>query len=164
MGASMVSYGILYPTENSWIFPPISYSLGICGKTHATGRACQVDSHTFPKILWVLFYQISILWYALSHGKCMSFPINFSQHGKTQQSPSYGGDLRYPYTIKSYIQIPLHRGVVVTTTPQFYLSNPNFRFCAGLNLTRGVSEIYDGEKMILFSMKKLLTRQNNQYV
>ena len=43
-----------------------------------------------------------------------------------------------------------HRGVVVITTAQLHSTKPEFRFCAGSNPARGVSEIHNGEglKMI----------------
>ena len=37
--------------------------------------------------------------------------------------------------------------VVVITTAQFHSTKPEFRFCAGSNPTRGVSEICDGEDL-----------------
>ena len=56
-------------------------------------KVWEIDNHTFP-IAWVLFsHQIPILWYALSYGKCMGFPINFTQYGKMQQNSSYGENL-----------------------------------------------------------------------
>ena len=39
------------------------------------------------------FYQIPILWYTLSYGKCMSFLIIFPQLGKSQENPSNGKSL-----------------------------------------------------------------------
>ena len=39
------------------------------------------------------------------------------------------------------------RGVVVITTAQFHSTKPEFRFCAGSNPARGVSEIRDGEDL-----------------
>ena len=38
-------------------------------------------------------------------------------------------------------------GVVVITTAQFHSAKPELRFCAGLNPSRGVSEICDGEDL-----------------
>ena len=38
-------------------------------------------------------------------------------------------------------------GVVVITTAQFHSAKPQLRFCAGLNPSRGVSEICDGEDL-----------------
>ena len=38
-------------------------------------------------------------------------------------------------------------GVVVITTAQLHWTKPEFRFCAGLNPARGVSEICDGEDL-----------------
>ena len=51
----------------------------------------------FPKVWVVFFHQIPILWYALWHGKCMTFSINFSQHEKMQQSLPHGRELTYRY-------------------------------------------------------------------
>ena len=52
-------------------------------------KVWEIDTHTFP-IVWVLFFhQIPILWHTSSYGKCMGFPINFSQYRKMQQNPSY---------------------------------------------------------------------------
>ena len=57
------------------------------------GKVWEIDTRTFP-IVWVLFsHQIPILWYTLSYGKCMGFPINFSQYGKMQQNPLNGVNL-----------------------------------------------------------------------
>ena len=39
------------------------------------------------------------------------------------------------------------RGVVVITTAQLHLTKPELKFCAGSNLTCGVSEIRDGEDL-----------------
>ena len=38
-------------------------------------------------------------------------------------------------------------GVVVITTAQLHSTKPEFRFCAGSNPARGVSEICDGEDL-----------------
>ena len=40
-----------------------------------------------------------------------------------------------------------NRGVVVITTAQLHSTKPEFRFCAGSNPARGVSEIRDGEDL-----------------
>ena len=57
------------------------------------GKVWEIDTRTFP-IVWVLFsHQIPILWYSSSYGKCMGFPINFSQYGKMQQNPLNGVNL-----------------------------------------------------------------------
>ena len=63
------------------------------------GKVWEIDTHTFP-IAWVLFsIEIPILCYNSSYGKCMGFPISFSNYGKMQQNPSYGENLGswYPY-------------------------------------------------------------------
>ena len=39
------------------------------------------------------------------------------------------------------------RGVVVNTTARLHSTKPEFRFCAGSNPARGVSEIRDGEDL-----------------
>ena len=38
-------------------------------------------------------HSIPILWYTSAYGKCMGFPINFSQYGKMKQNPWYGESL-----------------------------------------------------------------------
>ena len=76
--------------------------MGKCNKTHGMGKVWEIDTHTFS-IVWVLFsHQIPILWYTSSYGKCMCFPINFSQYGKMQQNPSYGLNLGNWYLYFSY--------------------------------------------------------------
>ena len=42
----------------------------------------------------------------------------------------------------------LRRGVMVIATAQLHSTKPKFRFCAGSNSARSVSEIYDGEKTL----------------
>ena len=84
---------------NAWIFSSISHSKRNCNKTHGMGKVWEIDTHTFP-IAWVLFsIEIPILCYNSSYGKCMGFPISFSNYGKMQQNPSYGENLGswYPY-------------------------------------------------------------------
>ena len=39
------------------------------------------------------------------------------------------------------------RGVVITTTAQYYSTKSELRFCTGSNPARGVSEIHDGEDL-----------------
>ena len=41
----------------------------------------------------------------------------------------------------------MRRGVVVMTTAHLHSTKPEFRFCAGSNPARGVSEIRDGEDL-----------------
>ena len=54
-----------------------SYSVGKYSEIHRIGRFWEIGNHFFTKV-WVLFFhQIPILWYTLSHGKCMAFSINF---------------------------------------------------------------------------------------
>ena len=96
------SYGILQHMGNVWASPYIFHSTGKCNKTHGMAKVWEIDTHTFP-IAWVLFsHQILILWYTSSHGKCMGFPINFSQYGKMQQNPSYGVNLGNWYSYVSH--------------------------------------------------------------
>ena len=67
--------------------------MGKCNKTHGMGKVWEIDNHTFP-IVWVLFsHPIPILWYTSAYGKCMGFPINFTQYGKMEQNPWYGESL-----------------------------------------------------------------------
>ena len=73
-----LTYSILYHMENARGFPSISHSIGKCSKTHRVGRTWKIGTHTFPKERAVLYHQIPILWYALSHGTCMAFSINFT--------------------------------------------------------------------------------------
>ena len=47
-----------------------------------------------------------------SYGKCMGFPINFSQYGKMQQNPSYGVNLRYWYSYFSNVWV-----IFISTIP-----------------------------------------------
>ena len=79
------SCGMLHYMGNAWVFPSISYSTKKFNKTHHMGRTWEIVTNNFS-IVWVVFScQISILWSSSLHGKCMSFLINFQQHGKIQQ-------------------------------------------------------------------------------
>ena len=42
----------------------------------------------------------------------------------------------------------LRRGVMAIATAQLHSTKPEFRFCAGSNPARSVSEIHDGEKIL----------------
>ena len=96
------SSGILHHMGNAWVFPSISHSTGNCNKTHCMGRTQEIGTHTFP-IVWVLFsHLIPILWHTSLHGKCMGFPINFPQHEKIQQHPTYGEDMGNCYSYFSH--------------------------------------------------------------
>ena len=96
------SYDILHHMGNAWVFPSISHNTGKCNKTHCMGKTWEIGNHTFP-IVWVLFsHPIPILWYTSSYGKCMGFPINFPQHEKIQQNPSYGEGLGNWYSYFSH--------------------------------------------------------------
>ena len=48
------------------------------------------------------FYQIAILPYTLSYGKCMGFLVNFPRHGKQQENPLNGKSLKNGFSGKSY--------------------------------------------------------------
>ena len=60
----------------------------------------------FPKYGWVFFHQILIIWCNSSCGKCLAFPMNFSCHGKMQQSLFYGKSLGYWYLYFSQVMSP----------------------------------------------------------
>ena len=67
------------------------------------GKTWEIGIYTFP-VVWVLFsHPIPILWFTSLHGKCLGFHINIPQHGKMQQNPSYGENIRnwYPYVSHS---------------------------------------------------------------
>ena len=62
----------------------------------------EIDIHTFPMVSVLLFHPICIIWYTLLYGKCMGFPINFSQSRKMQQNPSNGVNLQNWYSYFSH--------------------------------------------------------------
>ena len=55
------------------------------------GKVWEIDTHTFPIVLVLLYHPISILWYTPAYEKCMDFPINLPKYGKMQQNPCSGG-------------------------------------------------------------------------
>ena len=87
---------------NAWVLPSTSHIMGRCHKTHCMGRIREIGTHTI-RIVWVLFsHSILILWYTSSYGKCLGFPINFSQHGKMQQNSLHEEKLRNWYSYFSH--------------------------------------------------------------
>ena len=54
----------------------------------------------------------------------------------------------FTFTMKSCFHVvPWCRGVVIITTVQLHSTQPELKFCAGSNPTRGVSENRDGEDL-----------------
>ena len=51
------------------------------------------------------------------------------------------------YNFNVGVRSPLHRSVVVIATAQLHSTKHEFRFCAGSNSARDVSEIRDGEDL-----------------
>ena len=58
------------------------------------GRTWQIGCHTFPIVQVLFSHLIPVLWYTSSQGKCIGLPINFPQHWKKQQNPSYEENLK----------------------------------------------------------------------
>ena len=122
-----------------WVLPRYPMVYFIPWKIHEYSHQSPITwEYTAKPILWgepgkylakiATFYGSfsSIRLLSLSHGKCIGFAINFSFHGKTQQSQSYGRELKYSYIMDSFI-----------TTTWFLSSKPELRFCKGFNFARG---------------------------
>ena len=87
------------------------------------GKVWKIDTHTFP-LVWELFsHQIPILWYTSLYGKCMGFPVNFSQYGKMQQNPSYRVNLGNQYSYFSHCM-----GIFPHTIPILWYTSLNGKY------------------------------------
>ena len=70
------------------------------------------------------------------------------------------GNVGCTFIMKNFIKTLWRCGVVVITTDQLYSTNPELRFCVGLNPARGVWVIRDGDGEDLWQWFRLETRLN----
>ena len=92
------SYGIFSSHGKYMGFPSICHSMGKWSKMSSNGEILGNCCLCFSHSMGVFYYQLSILWYTSSCGKCLDFPINFLQQEKMQQNFWHGQNLENWYS------------------------------------------------------------------